>query len=92
MSSPEISPVVSAEGRPQSPQPWWKYKMLWLVAGGPAAVVVASLVTAVVAIRGQDPVLAHGDASESPAAVVKGGADAMTPAVQARNHAATAKP
>jgi hypothetical protein len=38
-------------------EPWWRVGMLWLVVGGPLAVVVASLVTAVIAYRGADPVL-----------------------------------
>jgi hypothetical protein len=61
-------------------QPWWRYRMLWLVFGGPLAVVVASLVTAVVAIRGADPVVV-GQPGESAS---------QRAAVQARNHAATA--
>ena len=32
-------------------QPWWRYGMVWLVLGGPAAVVVASLVTGYIAFR-----------------------------------------
>lgn len=61
--------------------------MLWLVISGPAVVVVASLITAYIAIVGQDPVLLR---EEVPAEHAKPGvADTMTPAVQARNHAAT---
>jgi hypothetical protein len=56
--------------------------MLWLVLGGPLAVVVAGIVTAVIAVRGSDPVLSR---SSEPL-----GSD--TPAVQARNHAATPRP
>ncbi|NWG74270.1 MAG: nitrogen fixation protein FixH, partial [Rubrivivax sp.] len=37
--------------------PWWRVGMVWLVIGGPLAVVVAGIVTAVIAIRGADPVL-----------------------------------
>lgn len=54
--------------------PWWREPMMWLVVGGPLAVVVASLVTAVVAVRGADPVVNRGTA---------------VPALKARNHAAT---
>ena len=60
-------------------QPWWKVPMVWLVIGGPAAVVVAGIVTAVIAVRGADTVLtAEPD-----------GKFADKPAVQGRNHAAT---
>jgi hypothetical protein len=48
--------------------------MMWLVVGGPLAVVVAAIITAVIAIRGADPVL---------------DTRVATPAVQARNHAAS---
>jgi uncharacterized protein len=60
-----------------SPRPAWREPMLWLVVGGPAAVVVAGVVTAVIAVRGADPVL---DTRSTPGAV------------QARNHAATGLP
>ena len=90
MSTTEVSPVAGAGHTSQSPKAWWRYPMLWLVVGGPAVVVVASLLTAVIAVRGADPVLSRDD----PASVSdpKAGADALTPAMQARNHAATPKP
>jgi uncharacterized protein len=53
--------------------------MVWLVLAGPAIVVVAALLTVVIAVRGADPVIAHDD----------GGQFAEKPAVQGRNHAAT---
>jgi uncharacterized protein len=47
---------------PQKPEadagtPWYRYPMVWLVIGGPAVVVVAGIVTAVIAYRGADPVV-----------------------------------
>lgn len=62
--------------------PWWRLPIVWMVIGGPAAVVVASIVTAGIAIKNVDPVL---DTSKGE---VKGVID--MPAVQARNHAANA--
>ncbi len=62
----------------QGSEPWWRIPMVWLVIGGPATVVVAALVTAVIAVRGADPVLPHEEAKSF----------AETPALQARNHAA----
>jgi uncharacterized protein len=60
--------------------PWWRERMMWLVVGGPLAVVVAALVTAAIAVHDADVVIAPGHrAAVSP----------DTPAVQARNHAAT---
>lgn len=46
--------------------PWWRVPTAWLVMGGPAAVVVAGIVTAVIAVRGADPEVA---ASRIPRAV-----------------------
>ena len=61
------------------PSPWWHHRMMWLVLGGPFVVVVAAIVTAVIAVRGADVVL-HADEVPDRAAL---------PAMQARNHAAT---
>lgn len=71
MTAPNNTPPDSAP-----PQAWWRVGMVWLVIGGPLAVVVASIVTLVIALRGADDIL--------PKEVVT-----STPAVQARNHAAT---
>lgn len=57
------------------PTPWWREPMMWLVLGGPAAVVVAAVVTAAIAWQRADTVLPV-DA-------------ALEPAIHARNHAAT---
>lgn len=63
--------------------PWWRHPMMWLVVGGPLAVVVAAILTAVIAIRGADIVV---DANG-----MERGQTGLThaPAVQGRNHAAT---
>jgi hypothetical protein len=67
--------------------PWWRIGMVWLVIGGPLVVVVAAISTAVIAVRGADIVL-----TDIPAAMEPGHTEptALTPAHQARNHAATA--
>ena len=85
MSQAPESPVQNNERH----KPWWRYRMLWLVISGPAVVVVASLITAYVAVKGQDPVLVREEIAESQRGNTQ--PDAMTPAVQARNHAATAE-
>jgi len=59
--------------------------MVWLVLGGPAAVVVASFVTLWLAVWHPDPVVLD---APSPSTAVHSGS--MTPAIQARNHAVTA--
>jgi len=65
--------------------PWWRYRMVWLVVAGPALVVVAAIVTAVIAMRGADPLV-----DESRATRDAGRPTADTPALKARNHAAAA--
>ncbi len=71
--------------------PWWKFGHVWLVISGPALVVVASFITAYLAIVGQDPVVdadyyrkgieINKTLSDNPAS--------LAPAKEARNHAAT---
>ena len=66
--------------------PWWRHGMMWLVVGGPAVVVVAAIVTAVIAIVGADTLVE--DPVATPGSVPNG---AYSPAVKARNHAVTPK-
>ena len=70
--------------------PWWRVPAAWLVVGGPAVVVVASLATLVIALRSADtPLNEMGPRGARSAAVVTAPADALAPATQARNHAAS---
>ena len=73
--------------------PWWRYPMVWVVLSGPIAVVLASLVTAVIAWQHIDPVVAR----TPDGSVLRAGDDVATtsdpkdplvPALKARNHAA----
>jgi uncharacterized protein len=64
---------------PDVTTPWWRLPIVWMVIGGPAVVVVASFVTLALAILNPDPVLQAPHKASG----------AMTPAMQARNHAAT---
>lgn len=73
-------------------QKWWKSGFAWLVFGGPAIVVVASLTTVYIAVNGQDEVLAHEEnQGQSPfkKAMSADEKNSLEPAVKARNHAAT---
>ncbi len=63
---------------------WWRYGHVWLVVLGPAVVVVASLYTGLLALRGADVVMDH--PNQIRASVAQ---RALVPAHQARNHAAT---
>jgi hypothetical protein len=62
--------------------PWWRVGMVWLVLAGPVSVMVASFFTIRLALLHADPVIKDSAASSQ-------AAPALTPAVQARNHAAT---
>jgi uncharacterized protein len=70
---------------PKTP-PWWRVGMVWLVIAGPAAVVVAGLVTLKIALTHVDPVL------QGPPATTSEADASLQPAIKARNHAATPRP
>ena len=59
--------------------PWWRVPTVWLVLGGPAAVVLASMATLAIALRWGDEPLREAAAPRP---------ETLTPAAQARNHAA----
>jgi hypothetical protein len=65
---------IKSETRADGSRPWWRERTMWLVVGGPSAVVLACMVTLALALLNPDPVL---DTS------------AEAPALKARNHAAT---
>lgn len=75
---------MSHPRNPGDGAPWWRYPIVWLVVGGPALVVVAAVTTAVIAVRGADPVVSAPAAAraQTPAEA------AELPAVQARNRGA----
>lgn len=68
---------------------WWKSGFAWLVLAGPAAVVVASLITVYIAVNGQDPVLSHEENDTKLNASNIEQKNSLEPAIRARNHAAT---
>ncbi len=73
---------ASSEPRLGVVTPWWRVPFVWMVIGGPLAVVVAGFATLAIAIAYPDPVIV------APST----GNFADQPAVQARNHAASPKP
>ncbi|MBE0590115.1 MAG: nitrogen fixation protein FixH [Betaproteobacteria bacterium HGW-Betaproteobacteria-9] len=80
----------------QPPIPWWRVPHMWLVVGGPLVVVVAAIITAVIAVEGADPVLNKADFERDLKAAQTLDGQARTealiklqPAHQARNHAAS---
>lgn len=83
LQAPASGADAAARGRV-----WWREPMMWLVLGGPLAVIVAGFATLAIAITHPDPVLdtrATTTAGQSADEVDAGN----LPAVQARNHAAT---
>ena len=73
----------------RSGEPWWKFPLVWMVFGLPAAVVVASFVTLYVAISRPDAVLAE-DYYRQGIEINKALANRnLLPALNGRNHAAT---
>lgn len=72
-------------------KPWWRYGYVWMVIGGPAAVVVAGFYTLWLAISMPDPVLTE-DYYQQGIDINKtldGPSKNLLPAVKGRNHAAT---
>ena len=65
-TAPSARPATdAADERP--PLPWWRSGMVWLVLSGPAAVVVAGVVTMVIAVQGADVPIAQAQGSHAPA-------------------------
>lgn len=85
MNNTAASSAASSAAPLSGITPWWRVGMVWLVVGGPLVVVLAAIATAVIAVRGADPVI-----SRVETAPVAGKVQSQTPAHQARNHAATA--
>lgn len=85
MAMPSSAPFHRQQAPTQTapvPAPWWREPFMWMVVGGPLAVVVAGFATLAIAIMNPDPVIKV-KASQNAAEM---------PAVQGRNHAATPKP
>lgn len=68
--------------------PWWKVRVMWLVVGGPAAVVLGCAITISMALTHPDPVITAQPGAQISADDAADGATAMQPAMKARNNAA----
>ncbi|MGZ8258685.1 MAG: FixH family protein [Methylotenera sp.] len=74
----------------QDIKPWWNFGYVWLIVSGPLIVVIASFATLYLAITSPDPVI--DDYYRKGMEINKtlnAQRDALAPALQARNHAAT---
>ncbi len=77
---------AAADARAGAGSPWWRFPIVWFAFSGPALVVVAGFATMALAYRHADVVIV-----ELPPATASPGARSgpTTPALAARNHAAT---
>ena len=74
----------------QKSKRWWHYGHMWLVVGGPAVVVAASMVTIYLAISSPNELVSDRELDTSAAAKGQKTMDSsMAPAQTARNHAQT---
>jgi uncharacterized protein len=82
------APLPAPEGGAgRSAVPWYRVGMMWLVIGGPAAVVVAGIVTMVIAWTHVDSLVNDASAAGQPVSAQP--MQPTTPALDARNHTAT---
>lgn len=72
---------------PEEGRAWWKYPVVWMVVGGPLAVIIACIITWFFIMRSPNEVLIESKETENPALSQEGAH--YTPANRARNHAAT---
>ena len=84
MSQVQRKPEVSSG-------PWWKFGHVWMILAGPAVVVVAGIVTAVIAARGADPVVDpnYYQTGSNINDQLRNPGKSHAPAGAVRNHAAT---
>nr|WP_295524768.1 FixH family protein [uncultured Pseudacidovorax sp.] len=82
--------LASAPRVEPSSGPWWRHPLMWMVVGGPAAVVVAGLATLWLAVHSPDPVI-EADYYRRGIEINRTleAQRALTPAQQARNHVTT---
>lgn len=71
--------------------PWWKYGHVWLIISGPLIVVIAGIITAVIAFSAADPVIDENyyENSTNINKTLRAQQKNMGPAHTVRNHAAT---
>ena len=71
--------------------PWWKYGHVWLIISGPLIVVIAGIITVVIAFSAADPVIDENyyENSTNINKMLRAQQKNMGPAHTVRNHAAT---
>lgn len=85
-----VAPIPASQEKP-----WWREAFVWLVIGGPLAVVIAGLVTAYIAVTHPDPVIDQSNyrkeavgRAQSEGVLTAAELAALQPAQKGRNHAA----
>ena len=73
----------------RSADAWWRHPLLWMVIGGPAAVVAASFVTFWLAWRSPDALVSEDYYREGVEINKTLAVKKLMPALAGRNHAAT---
>lgn len=71
-------------------KPWWRFGYVWFIMAGPILVIIASFITAYLAITNPDPAIE--DYYRKGIEINKtldAERDGLVPAIQGRNHAAT---
>jgi uncharacterized protein len=71
---------------------WYREPMMWMVLGGPLVVVIASIITFVLAASQQDPVLERDPVAEAERVgkdLTPEQRESLQPAIRARNHVAS---
>ena len=77
---------IPVPSTPAASEPWWRFGIVWLVIGGPAAIVAAGIAMVAIAYQGADPPV---PAAVAAAPRLRATASPTAPALQARTHAAT---
>jgi uncharacterized protein len=86
---PQGELMSSIEQTPTQPRAWWRYPLLWMVIGLPAAVVVASLTSAWLAVHTTDSVIDEDYYQKGVEINRTLAAKTLVPAEAGRNHAMT---
>jgi hypothetical protein len=79
--------------KPAATKPWWQFGHVWLVISGPAIVVIAAFVTLYLAVSSPNEMVSDQSyqlhVEQRKAQGAQSLESGLSPAMQARNHAAT---
>jgi hypothetical protein len=84
-----MHPPVAHSDPAAASAPWFRHPIVWFTLALPAAAIVGSVLSAVLAVRHADPVVDHLPPPVVHDAAPAGRPGALEPAETARNHAVT---